>query len=298
MSENYAVFSVKQVALQSSENEPLTDMVSMVDINPNGRNYISYLRLVDKQVGTNTIRLPTAMKYWDTKSCVATFIDHPTYRVINGNRVIVDPETNTKINPGFIERIKLYNESLNVLGEDFSPAPGEIKSIFNRYLNQSSGITKRERLILRSFLFLEDTGVLSNFLNAVGLDLRSEVEKCLSKKPSGSWLLRTSSVIDTDIVAAKVISSVSNNSFNHTLCLHVKGYGYYSPSVIKQKQQMPDLCTHRVELPHADTQVYPCFLDWFEAQQGLDRSLFVRQQIEQSMWKRFKTYVCCGILEE
>ena len=108
MSENYAVFSVKQVAIQSSENEPLTDMVSMVDINPNGRNYISYLRLVDKQVGTNTTRLPTAMKYWDTKSCVATFIDHPTYRVINGNRVIVDPETNTKINPGFIERIKLY----------------------------------------------------------------------------------------------------------------------------------------------------------------------------------------------
>lgn len=297
MSNDYVTFSVKQVALQSTENQPLTDMVSMVNINPNGRNYISYLRLMDKQIDGKNIKLPITMKYWDTKSCVDTFVNHPTRRVLNGRAVIVDPETNMEINPGFISRINLYNESLNELGEHFTPAPGEIKSIFHRYLNLdgSNSISPRERLILRSFLFLEDTNVLSNY-KASGLDLRGETEKFLSTKPSGSWLLRTSSVIDTNIVAAKVISSVyfENNIpiFSHVLCLHVKGYGYYTATDIKQQQQMPDLDTHRVELP-LNNIVYPCFLDWFEATtQHENRSRFVYKKPElPSSWTRFKSYI-------
>jgi len=275
MSQHYSLFNIKQVHQQSTENEPLVDMVSMVNINPNGRNFISYLRLVDN--------IPTLVKYWDTVSCIATFCTNPTRRLIKGKNVIVDPETNLEINPAFIERIKLYNDSITELTADFEIQPNQICEIFNKYL--SGSITSKEKLILRSFLFLEDTNTLSIF-ESKGYDIRKDTEDFLIKKPVGSWLIRKSSVIGTDLVSAKVLSFImpvcdsDELEFCHILCLHVKGYGYYSPSAIKQLQQMPDLETHRLPIPpHINEIVYPCFFDWFEANTiNTNLSLFIRKR--------------------
>jgi hypothetical protein len=234
------------------------------------------------------------MKYWDTKSCIDTFINHPTYRFLNGRKFIADPETNNEINPGFIDRIKLYNESLDILGKDFYIAPKKIKEIFNRYLRSTNEITKIEKLILRSFLFLEDIDIISNFKES-GFELRNKVEEFLSTKPNGSWLFRKSSIIDTTIVNAKVLSLVSFYNdvpvFDHILCLHVKGYGYYSPSKIKQNQEMPDF-NNKVELPPTNTPVYPCFLDWFETCiKYINTQRFIKYKQEKSIWKQIKLYI-------
>jgi len=255
MSELYFVLGAKSIADQTVKNEPLMDMVSYTEINPQGRNYISYLRLVN--------RIPKIMVHWDTLSCMSTFITYPTQRVIGGKQYTVDPETTEPIHPGFVERIRLYNESVHVLGSDFSPAPHQINDIFQRYLlNQ---ITDTEKLILRSFLFLEDTEVLLSF-ESTGLHIRKEAEERLLQHESGTWLLRKSSVIDSDLVKAKVVSINQSGKIIHVMCIHAKGYGYFSPEVISQEQVMPDLspeCRHI--LPHPSREkVYACFLDWFE----------------------------------
>jgi hypothetical protein len=255
MCEQYALMTKKNV-LEQSPNEPLEDMVSYAEINPTGRNYISYLRLVDG--------IPTRMVYWDTVSCINTFINHPTYRTIHHVKHIVDPETNQPIHTGFIERIQLYNESINVLGTNFSPTPREINDIFQRYLRE--GVSDRDKLVLRSFLFLEDTEVLTMF-EATGLQIRVEAEKRLLQSECGSYLLRTSSVVDSELVKAKVLSFNDNGVIKHVICIHARGYGYYIPSGIKPEQIMPDLTGEKrtiLPLPSHGSRVYACFVDWLE----------------------------------
>lgn len=255
MSDLYELATKKNVLEQSTGNEPLEDMVSYAEINPTGRNYISYLRLVDQ--------MPARMVFWDTVSCMNTFINHPTYRTIHNKKYIVDPETNQPIHPGFIERIQLYNESINVLGNQYRPAPGEINDIFQRYLRED--ISSRDKLVLRSFLFLEDTEVLSMF-EATGLQIRVGAEKRLLKCESGSYLLRTSSVVDSELVKAKVLSFNDNGVIKHVMCVHTKGYGYFIPSGIIQEQIMPDFTEEkRTLLPKpSHGRVYACFIDWIE----------------------------------
>lgn len=257
MVESYQTLSVQQIKQQSTEYEPLMDMVSYAEINPTGRNHISYLRLVNQ--------IPTAMVYWDTASCINTFIRHPTRRYMNGKTRIVDPETNQPIHSGFIERIHLYNDSVQMLGEAFQPAEGEVNAIFQRYLIDE--VSEREKMILRSFLFLEDTDVLVTF-EATGKDIRTEAEQRLHERGYGSYLLRTSSVVDSDLVKAKVLSFNDTGTIKHSMCIHAKGYGYFTPSGIKQEQVMPSLTgeDRSVVLPlPSNDMVYPCFLDWFES---------------------------------
>lgn len=243
MSSNYFTIHKNKVE-QNSTEEPLADMVSMVDISPNGRNYISYLRMVN--------RVPTIMKYWDTASCVSTFIK---------NRILIDPETTLPINPGFIQRIMLYNQTLEKFGVDFEPAPGQIKTLFNNFLEQT--ITPDEKLMLRSFLFLEDTSVLhdfsvekspkivyktheewvihNNIKTTEASEIRAKALDVLNKAKPGSWLLRKSSIRDSIICKTKVLSFIIiHNQISHIPFVHVKGYGYFIPDV-GQGFIMPDL---------------------------------------------------------
>jgi len=256
MSQHYHTLSIKQIKEQTTEYEPLVDMVSYAEINPTGRNHISYLRLVNQ--------IPTTMVYWDTASCINTFILQPTRRYLHGKNHIVDPETNQPIHPGFMERIHLYNDSLQMLGKDFQPDEGQVNAIFQQYLMDE--VSERDKMILRSFLFLEDTDVLVTF-QATGKDIRKEAEQRLKERGHGSYLLRTSSVVDSELVKAKVLSFNDNGTINHSMCIHAKGYGYFAPTGITQEQVMPSLTgeDRSVVLPlPLNGIVYACFLDWFE----------------------------------
>lgn len=250
-------------AKQDMVDGEVFDPITLDAINLTGRNYISYLRLTP-------LRAPIITKYWDTNSAYNVFVNHPVRR---GGQ-IVDPETLQPINPGFIERATLYKRSIDELGSTFEPTPHMMNSLFSKYLHQT--ITEREKLILRSFLFIEDDAILPKF-TVQGLELRTETERILREHGNGAWLLRQSSVINSDLCSGTALSLMMENKIKHMIIIHVRGYGYYITTDITRGDTLPSIEDGKAlpQLSVNNPVVYPCIVDILDF-------IFVNQKLEKN----------------
>ena len=241
---------------QSFIRKGSVDMVSMEDIIPYGRNYIMYLRLIEKDVdGEKIPRIPVGLIPFDTQSAYATFIT---------NRVKIDPETRELIRPSFLHRIKLYKETLDEFGEAFQPNNEELDQLFQRYIADQESLSKLELLYLRSFLHLDNTSVIHE-VSVKGLEIRTEIDKILLERGVGSWTFRRTSHISTDAVVIKCIAFCVMNDKNIVTCLHaaichVVGLGYYI-SNIPRESIMPNIGDNKSIPEYLDQNIYPCFID-------------------------------------
>ena len=234
-------------------NNELLDAISLTSITLTGRNYITYLRLSPENV-------PIIIKFWDTVSAYNTFINNPhsVSKMVNGKKILVDPETREELTHGFLPRLTLYYEAITQLGPTFTPSDNEMKILFSKYIKGT--LEYREKLILRSFLFLEDHAVLPVFKNK-GLDIREEAMALLDLHGDGSWLLRQGSIIDTDLCNAIVFSfMVDGNKYNFVL-LSIVGYGCYTKDLLRG-QILPTKTNNKIALPMVQNdEIFPCIID-------------------------------------
>jgi hypothetical protein len=219
------------------------DIVSAENITPEGRHYIMYLRLKQD-------RIPVTLVPYDTQSAYHTFIV---------NRLPIDPETRLPLNPGFLNRIRLYKDAMDSLEGLDRPNLGDL---FTAYL-QGGVITDIDRLWLRSSLHLEDTQAIHEF-NSTGFDIRSEAEAVLKERGNNSWLFRHTSIKNSSLIIAKCVSIFKNGVFTHVLICHVIGFGYYTCN-IERGAILPGLAESepKTEIPAFDY-VFPCLIDLLE----------------------------------
>jgi hypothetical protein len=230
------------------------DIVSSENIQPHGRHYIMYLRLTSQlRDGVMHHRIPSLLIPYDTQSAYHTFVT---------NRVKMDPETRLPLNPGFIDRIKLYKEAMTL-------GPVEhIGDLFMKYL-KGNALSPTERLMLRSSLHLDDTHAIHEF-QSTGQDIRTDAEKVLTERGVGSWLFRRTSLKNSSTVNSKCVSFYKEaGSIKHIIILQVTGLGYYSTSDVERSATLPGLEKDevRTSLPLFNT-VYPCLIDLIEALQS------------------------------
>ena len=239
------------------EIDPITneivvcDKISLEPINFKGRNYISYLQLVNG--------CPNSLVQWDTQNAYLTFIK---------NKVNFDPFTKLPLNSGFIQRIQLYHDAITTLGKDYNIEDSELKELFKKYL--AHNINERETLILRSYLFLDTVNIIHTF-SSRGLNIRNEAEQFIKNDDIGSWMFRTGSWFESDLITTKVITSITkriedmdgvSNNFINIPIVHVKGYGYYI-AIGERGLKLPNT-GDKVKLPSFDVNsstIFPSMVD-------------------------------------
>lgn len=101
-----------------------------------------------------------------------------------------------------------------------------IEDLFYKFI-RGTNITEIEKSILDNNLHIDDT-LLSSWVDiGDNLELRQKGIDMLSNSVKGSWLIRKSSVVESDTIIPRVISfkSYDNNIYHH-LIAKVPGFGY------------------------------------------------------------------------
>lgn len=238
------------------DNE-LLDPISLDTINLTGRNYITYLRLSLENV-------PIILKFWDTISAYRTFFENPNINsisnMVHGKRIFIDPETKTELTPGFLPRLRLYYDAVTQLGSEYNPDDNMLTILFDKYINGT--LYNRERLILRSFLFLQDNAPFFKSLVTQLTDIRDESMALLETIGNGSWLLRPGSILNTNLCTVVIMSFImENGDKKHIVLISVAGYGSYQGYNMDRSQLLPNKENiDKIALPKGG-KVFPCILD-------------------------------------
>ena len=73
------------------------------------------------------------------------------------------------------------------------------------------------------------------------MELLTLADQLITNAENGSWLIRHSSVEDSDVMKARVITSKSRDGqINHTIISVIYGYGYVTPNV-QRGEKLPHL---------------------------------------------------------
>ena len=187
----------------SKYNAGSEDQISLEPINFTGRNFISYLQLVNQ--------CPVAIVNWDTQNSYKTFITH---------QIAFDPFTKVRLNPSFRERILLNYDAITKLGEHYEPSEELLKILFDKFLY--SHVTPDEKLILCSFLFLDMINIIHTFSSS-GECIRNDAEELIKDSEEGTWFFRKGSWIESNLITSKVITSKYLDTIIHIVFIHVKG---------------------------------------------------------------------------
>jgi hypothetical protein len=174
------------------------------------------------------------------------------------------------LHKGFVERIKLYHRAITTLTDEQlalsitheDPEQRRVvnqqkSDMFQRYMRGQA--TPIEKLQLQISLFIDDTEVLHPYT-------REDATARLAYAPIGSWIIRTSSIGDSDIITTRAITISSPLSMNHVCITQIYGYGFMiSPNcpVVNQVCQVSSMGSDTIlpQLAAEVSNVYPSFLD-------------------------------------
>jgi len=268
MSQNYGNLNTLQFNKGTKE-----DPISLDDLLPiaqNGRRTIGYLRLLENK--------PRVIVYYDTLSAYNTFVT---------NKILLEPETRAPLNKGFIERITLYRNAIMMLTEEqlalsithADPVQQRIINqqkcvLFQRYLHNHA--TPTELLQLKISLFIDDTEVLHPYS-------RADATTRLSYASVGSWIIRTSSIPDSDIITTRAISISQPSGIKHLCITQIYGYGFMISPNFPNVTNVPQVSSmgSNIAIPQLATDasnVYPSFLDaltYIVTSFGLDKTKLI-----------------------
>jgi hypothetical protein len=249
------------------------DPISLDDLLPvaeNGRRTIGYLRLLENK--------PRVIVYYDTLSAYNTFVT---------NKVLLEPETRAPLNKGFVDRITLYHQAIMMLTEEQlalsithedpvqQRAVNQQKCVlFQRYLYGQA--TPTELLQLKISLFIDDTEVLHPYS-------RADATTRLNYAPVGSWIIRTSSIPDSNIIITRAISISQSSGIKHLCITQIYGYGFMiSPDfpIVDNVVQVSSMGSDIIipKLAADASKVYPSFLDaltYIVTSFGLDKTKLI-----------------------
>jgi hypothetical protein len=251
MAEHYCAMNKKEFNKGTKE-----DPISLDDLLPveqNGRKTIGFLRLFENK--------PRVIVYYDTLSAYNAFVI---------NTIRFEPETRAPLNKGFVERITLYYQAITTLTEEQlalsitheDPAQQlivnqEKRAMFQRYMMDQA--TPTEILQLKISLFIDDTEVLHPYT-------REDATARLAHAPIGSWIIRTSSIADTDLITTRAISISRPSGIVHVCITQIYGYGFMiSPNYpkVNDAPQASSMGSDIVipQLAAEVSSVFPSFLD-------------------------------------
>ena len=250
MASNYASFHTTKLQQAIDEDQEFTDIISFepaCEGNKYNKNLsISYLR-IDK------LNRPNKIYYWTLESAKLWVLD---------NNKKTDPESRLLINNGFPERIRLHMELTTYYKNDYNPSTDELVPLFDRYIKGLS-LSPPEICTIKVFLHMDDSGFLSDWLNTTGVDIRMMALTAIEESENGSYLLRKSSIVDSDIIKARVITFKDNNgNISHIPIAHVYSFGYIELDV-SRSAEMPNEGENKM-FPKYVGKVYPSFIDILE----------------------------------
>lgn len=227
--DSYSNFHKKQ-AKDSNEY----DMISWESVDPGNRyQSITYTRFLTKLERDGGILLsPVKCLYWNVDTAKKWFIDENKQK---------DPETNLSVlSPtNFCKRIEQQLQLISFFPEKHIPDMEIIKQLFQKWIKNEL-ICEKEECLLHNFFHIDNT-ILTDWSKSHGMELRTLAEQMIANAENGSWLIRHSSVEDSDMIKARVITSKSRDGqMNHTIIAIVYGYGYVVPN-IQRGQKLPSL---------------------------------------------------------
>jgi hypothetical protein len=244
MSKNYGIFHISNIQQNN------TDIISLEQACPddmyNKTQSISYLVLdVNKR--------PIKINYWKLESAKLYFID---------NKNIRDPETRLIIPLVFIKRLQ---QQLELENDYKQPTQEWLNEKFIQYLENPETLSDHDMIILKNFLHPDDH-ILSEWhgMEANSIELRDKAIQSIDSAENGSWLLRDSSIKNSDIINVKVITiKTKEGEVCHMPVAHAYGYGYFFPNV-SRGYIMPDIGSGNVFPDVLFNQVFPSFIDLLE----------------------------------
>lgn len=141
-----------------------------------------------------------------------------------------DPETRQPFSQLTIQRARLYQDCLTFF-PNYTMENLDVKNIYIRWrstYNTNISLMSNEltRLEARCFLQASDLiDIFNNFDGSGSMMNREKAEQVLTTV--GDWLLRPSSVIDTEYDKAYVLSRYTTEGCRHYLIIHRIGEGFY-----------------------------------------------------------------------
>jgi hypothetical protein len=250
--DTYAIFHSTKLKKAIDEDQEFTDAISLEPICDESKRYdkyhaISYLR-------KDKLNRPNKIYYWTLESAKLWVLD---------NNKKIDPETRLLINNGFPERIILQLELQNYPEYKNTPTTELLSQLFDRYI-KNENITPSELCAIKVFLHMDDSGFLSDWLDTVGTDIRTMALTAIETAENESWLLRKSSIVDSDIIKARVITIKDTSGIIcHIPIAHVYSFGYIELAVARSAT-MPNEKENN-QFPNYVGKVYPSFIDILEA---------------------------------
>ena len=245
MSHNYATFHTNK--LEKAPN----DFVDLITFDPacedmkyNKFKSISCLRI-------NMLNHPTKIYYWSLDSAIYYVLDH--------NKKM-DPETKLLLPSNFSDRVKLQQELRTYFPDTYDPPIEYLSILFNQYIVDPSILTPSQSCELKVFLHMDSSGFLTEWVETNGTDIRDKALEKINNADNGSWLLRKSSIIDSDIIKARVITIKNNTGdINHIPIAHVYSFGYIELDVSRE-YKMPNEGSNNV-FPKYVGPVYTSYVD-------------------------------------
>lgn len=228
--DSYSIFHKKRAEAKDANEY---DMISWESVDPGNRYHsITYTRFLTKMERDGSLLVsPVKCLYWNLDTAKKWFIDEHRQ---------IDPETNMLIlSPStFCNRLE-HQLKLTSFYEFYIPEMDQIREIFLKWIS-SQLITEKEECLLHNFFHIDNT-ILTGWAKSHGMELRTLADQLISNAENGSWLIRHSSVEDSDVMKARVITSKSKDGqINHTIISVIYGYGYVKPN-IQRSEKLPHL---------------------------------------------------------
>jgi hypothetical protein len=245
MSTAYAILHKNKI----KENN--TDIISLEPACPDNM----YNKLVSiSYLVKDVMNRPVKIDYWKLDSAKMLFID---------NHHTMDPTTRLPMHPIFFQRLTQQLKLADIVDKDYMPSQQELEEKFIKYLSDSQEVDEKDLLILKVFLHPDDH-ILSEWHDTIAANLREKALERIQEAENGSWLLRDSSIKDSDIFHVRVIT-IKNNDGNicHIPITHAYGFGFFHPNVPRE-YIMPNIGSGIPFPPIYNNMVYSSFIDMFE----------------------------------
>ena len=230
----YGLFHAKNKETKKDDIDP----ISLEETDPGNKlETITYTRFhVNKNSSRNHLFIsPVKTVYWNLDSAKLWFIDH------NRNK---DPETNLPILSENVLKKRLSNQlNLQKYIQEKNQEPDDlvIKNLFMKYKNDEK-MDEEELCFLHNFFHIDNT-ILMDWKKKCedSKDYREFANELIQCSDNGSWLVRHTSVKDSDIIKTRAVTYRNyKGDIFHIVIAHIYGYGYTLPNV-ERGQKMPSI---------------------------------------------------------
>ena len=204
---------------------PQEDVITYEEVNlqdqQNKRHALSMLSIGEKR----TIH---GLHYWTIESAAEWFLTQKKTQ---------DLRTMTPY-LGSMDRIQYHHALRQLTSDGWKPPMTELPWLFYQALIAPASLNPLDLLAVHLFAHMDDMGILSEWSHE---SQRVAATAALAAAPVGSWLLRRSSVKDSDIIKTRAlcVKDKQTGLTQHILIAHIYGFGYAHLIGVQSHQQMP-----------------------------------------------------------